>query len=106
MGKAKSLSDMALWTLIRQDPWMTGTLQHVVCSMLTHGQCLRPMRNNDTISLSSTKVKYKATTKEACGAVWLRKMLANLQLHQDEPTTLFRDNKEVLKLAKNCVFYE
>jgi hypothetical protein len=44
--------------------------------------------------------------KGACEAVWLRRMLDDLYMHQSKPTLLFCDNQGVLKLAKNPVFHE
>jgi hypothetical protein len=63
-------------------------------------------KKQHVVSLSSIEAEYRAATKGACEAVWLRRILGDLMLEQTKPTILFCDNQGVLKLAKNPVFHE
>lgn len=63
-------------------------------------------KKQKVVALSSTEVEYRGTVKVACEAVWLRRMISDIQMSQAGPTPLFCDNQGVLKLAKNPVFHE
>lgn len=39
-------------------------------------------------------------------AIWLRNLLKELSLPQEEPTKIFVDNKSTIALAKNPVFHD
>jgi len=55
--------------------------------------------------MSSTEAEYKAIVTAACEAIWLRRILTDIGLHQEEATKLLCDNQSVLKIAKNPVFH-
>lgn len=59
-------------------------------------------KKQQAVALSLTEAEYRG----ACEAVWLRRMLGDMQISQAGPTPLFSDNQGVLKLAKNPVFHE
>ena len=63
-------------------------------------------KKQQAISLSSTKVEFKGTVKAGCEVVWLRWMLGDMQMSPAGPTTLFVDNKGVIKLPQNPIFHE
>lgn len=63
-------------------------------------------KKQQAIALSSTKAEYRGTVKAACEAIWLHRMLVDMQMSQPGATPLFCDNQGVLKLAKNPVFHE
>ena len=63
-------------------------------------------KKQQAIALSSTEAECRGVVKGACKAVWLRRMLANVQIKQRESTPLLCDNQGVIKLAKNPVFHE
>nr|GEW32407.1 retrovirus-related Pol polyprotein from transposon TNT 1-94 [Tanacetum cinerariifolium] len=44
-----------------------------------------------TVALSSTEGEYVAATKAACQAIWLRRMLSDLNQTQNDATTIFCD---------------
>ena len=46
-----------------------------------------------------------AATSCVCHAIWLRNLLQELRLSQEEPTKIFVDNKSAIALAKNPVFH-
>ena len=63
-------------------------------------------KKQQAVSLSSTEAEYRGTVKAGCEVVWLRRMLGDMQMSPTGPTTLFVDNKGVIKLARNPVFHE
>ncbi|KAK6123667.1 hypothetical protein DH2020_042591 [Rehmannia glutinosa] len=62
-------------------------------------------RKQKTVALSSSEAEYTAITDAACQAVWLRRLLEDLQLKQAEATTIFCDNKSAILMTKNPVFH-
>ena len=58
-----------------------------------------------TVALSSIDKKYKADFSTGCEAMWLRRILVDLQLDQAVITSLFCDNQSALKMAKNSVYH-
>ena len=57
-----------------------------------------------TVALSSIDKKYKADFSTGCEAMWLRRILVDLQLDQAVITSLFCDNQSALKMEKNPVY--
>ncbi|KAK6163847.1 hypothetical protein DH2020_000711 [Rehmannia glutinosa] len=62
-------------------------------------------KKQKTISLSSAEVEYIAATDAACEAVWLRRILSDVQQSQDDPTTILCDNMSAIAMTKNPVFH-
>ena len=63
-------------------------------------------KKQTSIALSSTEAEYIAgahTTKEV---IWLRRLLTELGLHIDGPTTLLMDNQSAMKIVKNPQFHD
>lgn len=58
-----------------------------------------------TIALSTSEAEYVAATSAACQAIWLRRILADLQQEQRGPTEIFCDNKATISMAKNPTFH-
>ncbi|XP_057246814.1 secreted RxLR effector protein 161-like [Beta vulgaris subsp. vulgaris] len=58
-----------------------------------------------TIALSSAEAEYVAATSAACEAVWLRRILDDLQQTSEEPTTIYCDNMSAIAMTKNPVFH-
>lgn len=57
-------------------------------------------RKQSTVSLSSTEAEYIALSECACEAIWLRKLLKELRVPCDEPTTIFEDNQSCVRIAE------
>ena len=55
--------------------------------------------------MSTTETEYISTTNCATQAVWLRRILSELQYQQDGPMKVFCDNKSTIALTKNPVFH-
>ncbi|KAL3741671.1 hypothetical protein ACJRO7_017180 [Eucalyptus globulus] len=57
------------------------------------------------VTLSSTEAEFVAATASACQAIWLRRILEELQFKQPGPTKIFCDNNSAIKLSKNPVLH-
>ncbi|XP_042056179.1 secreted RxLR effector protein 161-like [Salvia splendens] len=55
------------------------------------------------VTLSTCEAEYVAVS--VCHAIWLRSLLSELGWPQNEPTTIYVDNKSVIALSKNPVFH-
>ncbi|KAH9681306.1 hypothetical protein KPL71_026926 [Citrus sinensis] len=62
-------------------------------------------RKQKSVALSSTEAEYIAATESACEAVWLGRILKDLQFNQDAATTIYCDNMSAIALTKNPVFH-
>ena len=57
-----------------------------------------------TVALSTSEAKYVVATSAACQAIWLRRVLANLQQEQKGATKIFCDDKATISMTKNQTF--
>eukprot|EP01018_Ginkgo_biloba_P011806 Gb_29540 [translate_table: standard] len=62
-------------------------------------------KKQSTVSLSTTKIEYKATVAAACKAVWLRRVIQDLKEEQIEATQIYCDNQSTIQMMKNPVLY-
>ena len=53
-----------------------------------------------TVALSSSEAEYISATSSACEAVWLRRILKDLQQEIEEPTTIYCDNMSAIVMTK------
>ncbi|KAH9745481.1 hypothetical protein KPL70_004087 [Citrus sinensis] len=58
------------------------------------------------VTLSTCEAEYVAATSSVCHAIWLRNLLKELSLAQEEPTEICVDNKSTIALSKNPVFHD
>ncbi|KAI0529427.1 hypothetical protein KFK09_001976 [Dendrobium nobile] len=58
-----------------------------------------------TVAKSSTEVEYHTLSAATSEAIWLRRLSAELQLPQHNPTIIHCDNISAIAIAKNSVFY-
>ena len=58
------------------------------------------------VTLSTCEAEYVAATSSVCHAIWLRNLLKELSLAQEEPTEICVDNKSAIALSKNPVFHD
>lgn len=63
-------------------------------------------QNQASVTQSSTKAEYIATTMGAREVVWLRKFLSNLFGEPMKPSTIHCDNQSCIKLSVNPVFHD
>ena len=57
------------------------------------------------VTLSTTEAEFVAATACACQAIWLKKILTELQVKEDGPTLIFCDNSSAIKLSKIPVLH-
>ena len=62
-------------------------------------------KKQQVVALSTTEAEYIAAANCATQAVWLRRMLGELQHQQNGPTTIYCDNKSTIALTKNPMFH-
>ena len=55
------------------------------------------------VATSSCEVEYRATFTAMVECVWLRRLMADLDVGQDSPTTIFTNSPGALAVAKNLV---
>ncbi|KAH9697084.1 hypothetical protein KPL71_023464 [Citrus sinensis] len=58
------------------------------------------------VTLSTCEAVYVAATSSVCHAIWLRNLLKELGLPQEEPIEICVDNKSTIALSKNPVFHD
>jgi hypothetical protein len=63
-------------------------------------------KKQTSIALSSTEAEYIAGAHAAKEVVWLRRLLTELGLSLNGPTTLLMDNQSAMKIAKNPQFHD
>lgn len=63
-------------------------------------------KKQSSTSRSSCESEYRALAKCSCEAVWLRRLLAELRILDDNPTPIYCDNQSSIKLSYNPVFHE
>ena len=73
--------------------------------MLGTGAVSWSSKKQQIISLSTTEAEFIAATTCACQAIWLRRILEELQFKQVEAATAFCDNNLATKLFKNPVLH-
>lgn len=56
-------------------------------------------------ALSSTEAEYVAATSAACQAIWLRRLLAEVNQEQEGATEIFCDNVAAISMSKNPAFH-
>ncbi|RVW83084.1 Retrovirus-related Pol polyprotein from transposon TNT 1-94 [Vitis vinifera] len=56
-------------------------------------------------ALSSSEAEYTAATSSACQAVWLRRILVDINQEHEEPTVIYCDNKAAIAMTKNPAYH-
>ena len=62
-------------------------------------------KKRPTGALSSTEAKYRGAAVATCKAIWLKRLVKDLQEEMSDPTTINYDNLSSIQLAKNPVFH-
>ena len=62
-------------------------------------------RKQPIVTLSTTEAEYVAATTCACQAIWMKRILKEIEHEQDEEMILFCDNASTIKLSKNAVLH-
>ncbi|CAB75469.1 copia-type reverse transcriptase-like protein [Arabidopsis thaliana] len=108
------------------NPSLVGSLRYLTCTrpdiLYAVGVVSRYMEHPTTTHFKAAKrilryikgtvnfgLHYSTTSDYklvVCHAIWLRNLLKELSLPQEEPTKIFVDNKSAIALAKNPVFHD
>lgn len=73
--------------------------------MLGTGVVSWSSKKQPIVTLSTTEAEFVATTACACQAIWLKKILEELQFKEDGPTLIYCDNISAIKLSNNPVLH-
>ncbi|KAA3467260.1 Retrovirus-related Pol polyprotein from transposon TNT 1-94 [Gossypium australe] len=84
--------------------YITGTLEYGVWYSKTSNFRLCGFTDT-TAALSTSEAEYIASTSAACQAIWLRRVLADLQHEQKGAMKIFCDNKATITMTKNPTFH-
>ncbi|KAE8681376.1 hypothetical protein F3Y22_tig00111330pilonHSYRG00435 [Hibiscus syriacus] len=63
-------------------------------------------KKQSIVTLSTCEAEYVTATSCICHAIWLRNLLKDITLIQEEPTKICVDNKSAIALSKNLVFHD
>lgn len=63
-------------------------------------------KKQSVVSRSSTKVEYRAMATTVSEILWIWWLLANFDVHINEPTPLLCDNESACHIADNPIFHE
>jgi len=61
-------------------------------------------RRQACVSRSSTEAEYIALSTACQEGVWLRRLLSDIEINQNGPSTVFDDNQGAIELSKNPKF--
>ncbi|GKU89839.1 hypothetical protein SLEP1_g3924 [Rubroshorea leprosula] len=73
--------------------------------MLGFGTISWYSKKQPIVTLSTIEVEYVAATSCACQAIWLRRVMEELELNQHEATSIYCDNSSAIKLSRNPVLH-
>ena len=59
-------------------------------------------KKQPTVALSSTEAEYRGAVVMTCEAIWLKRLLKDLQMKVSDPTTIYCDNLSVRDKAFNA----
>jgi hypothetical protein len=84
------------------------TRKSTTCALFLLGKSLVSWQSlkQRVVALSSCEAEYIAATTAATQAIWMARLLGELLRWEPEVVELKVDNKSVLALARNPVFYE
>ncbi|GJP54688.1 hypothetical protein CLOM_g13741 [Closterium sp. NIES-68] len=80
------------------------SIRGYVCLLGGGAVSWRSKKQNE-VGLSSCETEYMALHHGAKEVVWLRRLLEELGVGQEEPTVVFCDNESAVKLAKNACLH-
>ncbi|KAH9648517.1 Integrase catalytic domain-containing protein [Citrus sinensis] len=64
------------------------------------------LKKQPIVTLSTCEAEYVAAISSVCHAIWLKNLLKELGLPQEEPSEICVDNKSAIALSKNPVFHD
>ncbi|GKV46281.1 hypothetical protein SLEP1_g53273 [Rubroshorea leprosula] len=73
--------------------------------MLGSGAISWSSKKQPIVTLSTTEAEYVVATSCACQAIWLRRIMEELELNQHEATSIYCDNSSAIKLSRNPILH-
>jgi Cft2 family RNA processing exonuclease len=73
--------------------------------MLSSGAVSWSSKKQPVVTLSTTEAEFIVAASSACQAVWLRRILQQLNHEPRKSTTIYCDNSSTIKLSKNPVLH-
>ncbi len=74
-------------------------------TFLMNGAAVSWRRTKQTyVAPSTSEAEYIALSAAAQESLWIRQLLANLNVNVDEPVTLYEDNQSAICMSKNPLF--
>lgn len=73
--------------------------------MISYGTVSWSSKRQKTSALSSTEAEYIAMAAAAAEAVWLRQLLQDISLGNEEPINIYCDNQSALALVDTTKFH-
>ena len=74
--------------------------------LLNNGPIAWCSQRQKSVSTSTTEAEYVSASHATKECIWLRKLLSELQLTQQNPSFLFCDNQSAIKLVHNPEFHK
>ena len=62
-------------------------------------------KKQPTVATSSCEAEYRAAFIATIECVWLKRLMVDLDVGQDSPTTIFTNSQSALAVARNLVFH-
>ncbi|XP_020687146.1 uncharacterized protein LOC110102960 [Dendrobium catenatum] len=75
------------------------------CSYLGDTLISWTVKKQTTVARSSTESEYRSLAALITDTIWLRRILSDFDIAQDQPTDVFCDNTSAIALANNPVFH-
>ena len=73
--------------------------------MLGTGVVSWSSKKQPIVTLSTTEAEFVAAASCACQAIWLRRILEEIQFKQQGETSIYCDNSSTIKLSRNLVLH-
>jgi hypothetical protein len=73
--------------------------------MLGTGAVSWSSKKQPIVTLSTTEAEFVAAASCACQAIWLRRILEEIQFKQQGATSIYCDNSSTIKLSRNLVLH-
>ncbi len=69
------------------------------------GYMFQISKKQSCVALSTAEAEYMALASATQEAVWMRKLLTDLQTKTEKPTVIFEDNQSAIFMAKNPQYH-
>lgn len=63
-------------------------------------------KKQSVVSRSSTEAEFRALAQGICEGIWLKRLLTELQITNEDPMKIYCDNKSTISIARNPVHHD